>query len=181
MKTSYKFFFLCLLLATAMMQSCNVNSNRMFKEVKNEEGKITYDLDSIPMFPTEDYRISADDKIMFTLATNNGTEIIEKLSGISREQGVSKSGTSFTVRGDGFVKLPVIGDTKVAGLTIKECEDTLVSKYSKEYKDPFIQVSVTNQRVIVFTGNGSDATVVPLTNSNTTALPWSSTIPFRPG
>jgi len=170
MKTSYRFFFLCSLLTAVMMQSCNVNSNRMFKEVKNGETKVTYDLDSIPMFPTEDYRISSDDKITFTLATNNGTEIIEKMSGISKEQSGAKVGSEYIVRGDGFAKLPVIGDTKVEGLTIKECEDMLVAKFSVEYKDPFIQVNVTNQRVIVFTGNGSDATVVPLTNSNTTLM-----------
>ena len=42
--------------------------------------------------------------------------------------------------------------------------------FASSYQDPFIQVKITNQRVIVFPGNGSDAKVVPLSNSNTTLM-----------
>jgi len=147
-----------------LIQSCGVNSNVMFKEAKDE---VKYD--SIPLNPTEDYKISIDDKITFTLTTNNGTEIIEKLSGISEDKG-GASMTEYIVRSNGEAELPVIGKTKLAGLTVEQAEDTLVKLYSGEYVDPFVQVKVTNQRVIVFPGNGSDAKVIPLLNSNTTLM-----------
>ena len=54
-------------------------------------------------------------------------------------------------------------------MTIQECEDFLIQKFDS-YQDPFVQVKVTNQRVIVFPGNGSDAKVIPLLNSNTTLM-----------
>ena len=38
------------------------------------------------------------------------------------------------------------------------------------YNNPFVQVKITNRRVIVFTGNGSDAKVVNLQNDNTTLM-----------
>ncbi len=36
--------------------------------------------------------------------------------------------------------------------------------------NPFVQISVTNRRVIVFPGNGGDAKVLYLANNNTTLL-----------
>lgn len=148
-----------------LLQSCGVNSNLMFKEAK---GDVNYD--SIPLTPIEDYRISADDKIKFTLSTNNGTEIVEQLTGVSDSRLAQGREMEYIVRRNGSVELPVIGSVQIAGMSIEECEDTLTSKYSVEYKEPFVQVEVTNQRVIVFPGNGADAKVVPLTNSNTTLM-----------
>lgn len=146
--------------------SCGVNSNIMFKAPKGEYAS----KDSVPMFPTEDYRISVDDKMTFTLATNNGTKIIESMSGIGQEGVGSSITTEYVVRKSGKVELPILGEVRIEGLTIAQCEDTLQQLFSKEYQDPFVQVQVTNQRVIVFPGNGSDAQVIPLTNINTTLM-----------
>lgn len=143
---------------------CGVNSNVMFKVPKGEVNN-----DSIPMFPVEDYRISPDDRITFEMYTNDGAVIIDNLSGISDTRLNSATNKEFIVRSNGEVELPVIGKVKIAGLTIEECEDTLVSKFTS-YQDPFVQLRVTNQRVIVFPGNGSDAMVIPLLNSNTTLM-----------
>jgi polysaccharide export outer membrane protein len=165
-KTSIQFslFTLGILL---LLSSCGVNSNIMFKTPKGSE----YKYDSIPARPTEDYRISRDDKFTFTLSTKGGHKIIENMSGVA---GASTSeGTSsleYLVRADGKANLPVIGDVHVQGLTVQSCEDTLARLYSTEYQDPFVQVQITNQRVIVFPGNGGDAKVIPLQNNNTTLM-----------
>jgi polysaccharide export outer membrane protein len=151
-------------LAVILLPSCGVNSNVMFKVPK---GEINYD--SIPMAPLEDYRISVDDKITFNLSTNDGSEIIDRMSGIAQRNNMQGQVQEFVVRRNGEVELPVIGKVSIAGLTIEECEDTLAYLYSA-YQNPFIQVKVTNQRVIVFPGNGSDARVIPLMNTNTTLM-----------
>ena len=149
-----------------LFQQCGINSNIMFKSPKGEHAHS----DTIPMTPMADYQISVDDKLTFSLSTNNGTKIIESLSGIKNE-GISSSNTSeYIVRKTGLVELPILGEVLVAGLTISECEDTLQKLFSKEYQEPFVQVKITNQRVIVFPGNGSDAKVIPLINSNTTLM-----------
>ncbi len=137
----------------------------MFKEAK---GATTND--SIPLKPTEDYRISQDDKFTFSLTTKNGTRIIEDMSGISDDTRNIQVDFEYVVRQNGEVKLPIIDMVKVAGLTIAECEDTLEMKYGEKFQDPFVQLRITNQRVIVFPGNGSDAKVIPLNNSNTTLM-----------
>ncbi|MEJ6583743.1 MAG: polysaccharide biosynthesis/export family protein [Crocinitomicaceae bacterium] len=148
-----------------IIQSCGVNSNVMFKEAKDE---VKYD--SIPLNPLEEYKISLDDKIKFTLTTNNGADIIEKMSGISTEKSGGTDLFEYIVRSNGEAELPIIGKIKLAGLTVEQAEDTMVKLFSSEYIDPFVQIKVTNQRVIVFPGNGSDAKVIPLLNSNTTLM-----------
>lgn len=164
MKLLVRICVVCVVTLT-LVSSCGVNSNLMFKEAKGAT-----QVDSIPLKPTEDYRISASDKFMFTLTTKNGQGIIEDMSGIAKKNISSVTETEYVVRQNGQVKLPILGLVEVEGLTISECEDLLQTKYGEKFVDPFIQVTITNQRVIVFPGNGSDARVIPLENSNTTLM-----------
>lgn len=146
--------------------SCSINSNIMFKEAKGD----VLTSDSVPLLPKEDYRISVDDKITFSLATNNGKRIVEGMSGVSDDTRTQLQIQEYIVRKSGVAELPIIGEVKIEGLTLAQCEDTLEKRFSVEYQEPFVQVRVTNQRVIVFPGNGSDAKVVPLLNNNTTLM-----------
>jgi polysaccharide export outer membrane protein len=148
------------------LTSCGVNSNLMFKSPQGEHATA----DSIPMSPAKEYQISIDDKITFTLAPNDGTKMIESMGGVSSGGGGASSSQEFLVRDPGFIEIPVLGEVYVMGLTIAQCEDTLEHYFSNQYRDPFVQVKVTNQRVIVFPGGGSDASVIPLSNNNTTLM-----------
>ena len=164
MKLLGRIFSVCICMLI-LVSSCGINSNVMFKEAKGAKTN-----DSIPLKPTEDYKISQDDKFTFSLTTKNGTRIIEELSGISTGSRVTQRELEYIVRQNGEAKLPIIGLVKVAGLSVAECEDSLEMKYGVKFQDPFVQLRVTNQRVIVFPGNGSDARVIPLQNSNTTLM-----------
>ena len=158
-------FILFFVVTSGLLQSCGINSNVMFKVPK---GEINYD--SIPMYPSEGYRISIDDKLEFTLATNGGTDIISNSSGVSNTRINNNNEYSYVVRRTGDIEIPVLGFVHVQGLTIEQCEDTLTALFEPTFQSPFVQVKITNQRVIVFPGNGSDAKVIPLTNSNTTLM-----------
>lgn len=168
MKTNNLIRAVYLILTVVLVSSCGINSNLMFKTPKGGDFKY----DSIPMRPHEDYKISKDDRFIFTLSTNNGQKIIERMSGVgtTNQLGQVQQQIEFLVRSDGFVELPVIGDVKAEGLSVKLFQDTLANLYSKEYQDPFVQVKITNQRVLVFPGNGGDAKIIPLQNNNTTLM-----------
>ncbi len=157
--------------------SCAINSNMMFKIPK--DGSFKYD--SIPLRPTENYKISIDDKLTFALSTNGGKSLIEGLTGTNAGGIVSNQNINynniggglqniFLVKTDGFVEIPILGNLHVQGLTIQQCEDTLESLFKSQYQDPFVQLKITNRRCVVFSGNGSSATIVQLENSNTTLL-----------
>lgn len=147
----------------------------MFKTPK--DGSFVYD--SIPLTPKEDYKLSIDDKLIFTLRTNKGKSLLEGLSGTLTNtndlQGralVNGNGVinEYIVRSDGYVELPVLGDVHVQGMTIKQCEDTLEFLFQSQYQDPFVQLKVTNRRCVVFSGDGNAASIVNLQNVNTTLL-----------
>ena len=76
---------------------------------------------------------------------------------------------TYLVRQDGTSNLPVLGVISVAEKTIVELEEEIRVLLSENYINPFVQIRVTNQRVIIFPGKG-DAQVVGITNANTSLL-----------
>jgi len=147
--------------------SCNINKNLMFKTPKDA----TVKKDSIPLQPSYEYTVSKDDKFSFQLYTNNGEKIVDEMTGIGTE-GITKSPIEYLVRSNGMVDLPILGSISVSGLSVKQLEDTLAELYAAKngYINPFVQVKLTNQRVIVFPGSGGDAKVVLIQNNNTTLM-----------
>lgn len=166
MKKNSSIKWIALPFLISIVVSCGVNSSIMLKSPKGEYAN----LDSLPLRPAERYLISPDDKIVFSLATNDGTKLIESLSNVGENGGSTGFSPEFLVGQDSLVELPILGWVKVAGLSIPECEQLLEKQFSKTYQEPFVQVKVSNQRVIVFPGNGGDAIVIPLTSSNTTLM-----------
>lgn len=159
-----------IIVAGVFFTSCGVNSHIMFQGEDDEVIK-----DDIPLSPSEAYRISPDDKIKFTMYAENGKRIVEVMSGVGMEGGgnarIGQGGDiEYLVRSDGTVDLPIIGEVEVSGLSVVESQEKIASMFQEKYKEPFVQVEVTNRRVIVFPGTGGDAKVVPLKNNNTTLM-----------
>ncbi|MBM3184708.1 MAG: polysaccharide biosynthesis/export family protein [Bacteroidetes bacterium] len=143
----------------------------MFKIPKGEN----FQYDSIPMKPTEDYVIGPGDRFTFFFSTNNGERIVSGMSGVNGTEGQTFNRNNqqfiqdYLVRRDGTAELPVIGIINVRGFTTIQLEDTLTELLSKNYIDPFVQIRLSNQRIIIFPGRGQ-AQVVNLNNVNTTLL-----------
>ena len=160
-----------IVLVVLTLNSCaNINSNIMFKIPKGEN----FQYDSIPFKPTDDYVIGPGDRFTFFFSTNNGERIISGMSGVVGFEGQSfnrnvQNVQDYLVRRDGTAELPVIGIIKVQGFTTIDLEDTLIELLSKNYIDPFVQIRISNQRIIIFPGRGQ-AQVVNLSNVNTTLL-----------
>ena len=153
------------------LYSCaNINSNVMFKIPKGDN----FQYDSIPMKPTEDYVIGPGDRFTFYFSTNNGERLISGMSGVNGTEGQffnrnNQMIQDYIVRSDGTAELPVIGIMMIKGLTTIQLEDTLTQLLSKDYINPFVQIRISNQRIIIFPGRGQ-AQVVYLTNINTSLL-----------
>ncbi len=176
----YKFLFGISFLLLSL-NSCIINREMMFKTPK--DGSFKYD--SVPLYPYEEYKIAVGDKISFDLNTNGGKNLIEGLTqtavegsargsaGAANTNGIVSSNNyarEFIVKLDSTIDVPVLGELKLVGLTIQQCEDTLESLFKDQYQEPFVQLRVTNRRCIVFSGNGNSASIVNLTNPNTTLL-----------
>ena len=118
-----------------------------------------------------DYIISANDVIEFRIFSNDGFKLIDltSLNQSNRDYQMNNR-MDFLVEFDGNVKLPILGRTKLTGLTVREAELMLEEKYASYYVKPFVLMSVQNKRVIIFPGNAGDAKVIPLLNNNTTLI-----------
>ncbi|HSY75925.1 MAG TPA: polysaccharide biosynthesis/export family protein [Bacteroidia bacterium] len=128
-----------------------------------------------------DYKISANDFLSLRLYSQDGfrlidyTNIVDNASGgtggpTGNSSNTGANSVQYLVEPDGTVRLPVLGRIPIVGYTIREAVQMLEQKFSQYYIKPFIILSVTNRRVIIFPGNPGTAKVVPLINNNTTLI-----------
>jgi polysaccharide export outer membrane protein len=159
-----RFFKYVLLLGVlGFLSSCKVlRSNLMLKTPKNYE----YDKLSDSLSRGE-YKISPNDIITVKIFSNDGFRIIDLANSTNN---IGQYELSYVIEKDGRVKLPLVGFTPLAGMTVRESEQYLEQIYDTFYVKPFIQLKVTNKRVIVFPGNGGKAQVLSLSNNNTTVI-----------
>lgn len=163
-----------LVLSTLGWTGCTINRNIMFRTPPD----FAFD----PFNPISDvnYRIAPNDLISFQLYANKGERLLSMTAGTTAG-GVNGQGGNmqamnqnnrfvYEVRPDGTVELPELGPVQLSGLNIDEAETKLEKAYSENYKDPLALIEVTNQRVLVFPGEAGVASVVSLTNPNTSLL-----------
>ena len=172
-----KLFFFLFIFSAVLNSSCrNINSNILFKIPKGDDFKY----DSIPLVPEENFKVAPGDRFSFIFGTNDGEKIILSQSGVQNTTNGNNQNSSvafqnsqrqitYLVRQDGTSNLPVLGVISVAEKTIVQLEEEIRLLLSENYINPFVQIRVTNQRVIIFPGKG-DAQVVVITNANTSLL-----------
>jgi polysaccharide export outer membrane protein len=141
------------------------------------------------MFKTEEFETDAEvyerlkkaetsyilrpyDKITVRIATNKGEALVDPNYQLRTELGIKSNEEggkednqpSYELREDGIVKLPLVGEMKLSGFTLAQCDSILASAYQTFYKDPFVVTKVKNKRVFVL--NDRQSTVIPLDNEN---------------
>jgi polysaccharide export outer membrane protein len=112
-----------------------------------------------------EYKIAPNDIVRAKIYTNDGSGLLNVGTGASVMVG-SGTGLEIKVESDGYAKLPLFGRIYIQGLTIRQAEMLIEDKFSQFYNNPFVLLEVSNRRVLLF--SGSNTTVVPLTNDNTT-------------
>ena len=114
------------------------------------------------------YVIQKNDLLRLEVNTNLGEKIIDpNLESFKQGagQGQTKESETYLVDVNGMVKLPMVNEIKVEGLTLKQAEEVLQKEYARFYREPFVTLLYTNKRVIVLGAPGGQ--VIPLANENT--------------
>ncbi len=144
------------------LSSCiTMNPGRMLKTPKD------YPFAKFPdSVKIEPYKIAVNDVIEFSLYTNEGFKSIS-LTNDNDNEGTYNSANRCKVRSNGKIKLPVLGEIDVLGLTVKEIEILLEGKFQTYFVNPFVIVEISNKRVFMFKG-GSIGSEITLENENTT-------------
>jgi polysaccharide biosynthesis/export protein len=149
------------LLIISVFSSCRLlRPSLMLKTPKG----YTYDQISDTM-TLDEYRLSPTDALQFRLLSNEGFKLLEMTTVNSTTQTYDA-----TIESDGTVKMPLIGRVKLVGMTVREAEQLLETRFSEFYVGPFVTIRVTNKRIAVFHGTGGVGRVVPITNNHTTVF-----------
>lgn len=116
------------------------------------------------------YVIAKNDLLELRVFTNDGERIIEPPVAVAvpnQTQSTAQSQQNtplFLIDINGVVKLPLLGETKLEGLTVRQAEAMLQKEYTRFYEAPFVSIKLTNKRVIVL--GSTIGQVVPLTSEN---------------
>jgi polysaccharide export outer membrane protein len=158
-----KYFFL-FFAAALMLSSCKVfRSNIMLKTPKD------YNYDKlVDSLTRNDYKLAANDFLSFRVFTNDGFKLVDMANSNNNTNNFQT--VDARIEADGSSRLPLVGSLQLAGLTIIDAEKLLEEKYAVFYRKPYINLRITNKRVIVFPGQAGAARVVPITNNNTTIM-----------
>ena len=148
-----KFSFIFSILT--FISSCAVQKSRIFKIPRGTE----YTFDTLTPQTNKEYKISVGDKIGFSVLTNNGERMF-----------LTPSAGEITVNQDSTAFLPLIGNIHLVGLTTTEAEEVFKREFSKFINDPYVRLSVSNARIVLFKGVGSTASIIPIPNNKTTIL-----------
>jgi len=118
------------------------------------------------------YMMKPDDYIQIEVYTKDGERIIdpdlELNRSLGQNQATTKPSPSYLILPDSTVKLPMVGDVKLGGMTIDQSSRFLENAYSNFFNDPYVLVKFMNKRVIVLGAPGG--LVIPMDNENMSVI-----------
>jgi polysaccharide export outer membrane protein len=116
----------------------------------------------------KNYVIQKNDILKLKVFTNAGELLIDPEYQLMKDvqpQTISqRPDPQYLVDTEGLVRLPMVGEINVEGLTVREAEFVLQKEYSKYYTNVFVKLEYTNRRVVVLGAPGGQ--VIPLVNEN---------------
>ena len=155
------------------MTSCSIYRNRILFSVDTEA--LQGQLETAVAEAQRNYTIQEDDYIEIDVYTNRGELLVDPNNEIMKEIGIGNQNQqmirekpSYLVREGGMAKLPVVGDVRLAGLTLYQADSVLAQRYATLYESPFVITRYINKRVIVL--GTSVGQVIPLQNENTNLI-----------
>lgn len=159
--------FRLLIISTLLLVSCtSYKQNIMFKY----DG--TTQLQQQAAQVERNYVIQPNDLLKLRVYTNKGELIIDPNYNLLREIPTQSSqlrpDPTYLVDINGVVKFPMVGEVRMAGLTLRQAEELLEKVYAEFYTKPFVNLTFTNKRVVVLGLPVSK--VIPLENENTTLV-----------
>ena len=155
-KTSFKgtsyMRFLILLLLIYLFTGCSVKEYKLFQQEKNSQTISSQELNI-----SYSSKIIANDILEIDIINmNKRSNIMMSNNGLA-----TVPSNKYVVYEDGSILLPLLNSVQVKGLTIKELNHMLTSKYKKFLKSPYVRTSIKNHKVYVL-GEVSKRGVVPL-------------------
>jgi polysaccharide biosynthesis/export protein len=117
----------------------------------------------------KNYIIQKNDYLKLEVYTSKGERIIDPDRELAKAQNNGQfpsdnEARTYLVDALGNVKLPMLGEIKLEGMTLRQAEEVLQEQYEKHYTGTFVRLAYANKRVIVLGSVGGQ--VIPLVNEN---------------
>lgn len=118
----------------------------------------------------ESYIIQPNDYIKMKVNSNKGELMIDPNFSLRQEYNMrgnqqgQREEPVYQIKTDGNAVLPMVGEVKLSGYTLREADSVLAIKYSEYYEEPYVLTQQANRRVVVLGPLGGQ--VVPLENEN---------------
>jgi polysaccharide export outer membrane protein len=120
----------------------------------------------------KNFQITKNDRLKIAVFSNAGERLIDPNPELTQTNSAARQSSQdepiYLIDLLGLVKLPLVGEINLEGFTLKQAEEVLQKEYARFFKDPFVQLSFVNKRVIVLGALGGQ--VIPLENENTTVV-----------
>jgi len=151
-----------LLIFILLFSACSTKEYKLFQKENPEHLSTVEDLNisySVKIIPDDLLNIDIYNMNQKSNATLLGT------NNASSE----KDNSEFLVPDDGKIFLPLLGDVKVTGLTIKEMNQKLQQQYTQYLKKPYVKSKIKNHRVYVL-GEIEKQGVVPIEGNSISVI-----------
>lgn len=157
--------FLLYWFTALFLSSCSVyNSNKLLSDSKDP----SYTIESVQPKNQEE-TIQPGDELSIKIFPNDGENALMSIASINAEQATPKMEDGFTVSSTGEIRLPLVGSVMAKGLTTSQLTEALTLKLSKTIQAPYVEISISNQRLMLFNGKGAGQ-VIPLAHEAMTLM-----------
>jgi len=147
------------------LSSCSVyNSNKLLSDSKDP----SYTIESVQPKNQEE-TIQPGDELSIKIYPNDGENALMSIASIKSEEVTTKMDDGFTVSSTGEIRLPLVGEVMAKGLTTSQLTEALTLKLTKTIQSPYVDVSIINQRLMLFNGKGAGQ-VIPLAHEAMTLM-----------
>jgi polysaccharide export outer membrane protein len=114
----------------------------------------------------QEYLLETGNMLKISISPNDGFNKVNFT--IENNQNFGRDYFEVIVDVENNIKLPLIGKLNVKGKTIPKLETEIEKLYENYYVKPFVTITISNRRAIVFWGSGSLGKAYPLLDKNTT-------------
>jgi polysaccharide biosynthesis/export protein len=159
-----------LLVSLLFMMSCaSYKQNIMFKSTEEvQPERISKEVSTVE----NNYHIQKNDLLSLEVYSNKGERLIDPNPELSQKNGaiqeVEEDEPVYLVDLKGIVRFPMVGEINLENFTLRQAEEILQKEYAKFFKEPYVQLTYKNKRVILLGALGGH--VIPLENENMNLL-----------
>ena len=168
-----KTIFVSLAALTLLFTGCSTKEYKLFQQ-EGDKDEIT------TVVPDDVYKeevkfeniIAPNDRINVTVyiqSSKGNQQMSSILTSNDGDSDTVQENVGSLVTQKGTIRLPLIGSVDVSGYTTDEAADMLIKEYKKYIRNPYVVVSIQNQRIVVM-GEVGNPGVVSVTNGTMNVL-----------